>query len=52
MIGLLAAALGRRRDEHEALLRLSGRRFGVRVEREGQLVVDDHTGMAQDEKTS
>lgn len=39
VIGLLAAALGLRRDEHEALLRLTGLRFGVRVEREGQLLV-------------
>lgn len=35
VIGLLAAALGLRRDEREALLRLTGLRFGVRVEREG-----------------
>ena len=52
MIGLLAAALGLRRDEHEALLRLTGLRFGVRVEREGQLLVDYHTAKTQDEKTS
>lgn len=38
VIGLLAAALGLRRDEREALLRLTGLRFGVRVEREGQLL--------------
>ena len=41
VIGLLAAALGLRRDEREALLRLTGLRFGVRVEREGQLLVMD-----------
>lgn len=35
VIGLLAAALGLRRDESEALTRLTGLRFGVRVEREG-----------------
>lgn len=52
VIGLLAAALGLRRDEHEALLRLTGLRFGVRVEREGQLLVDYHTAKTQDEKTS
>ena len=52
MIGLLAAALGLRRDEHEALLRLTGLRFGVRVEREGQLLVDYHTAKTQDEKNS
>ena len=43
VIGLLAAALGLRRDESEALTRLTGLRFGVRVEREGQLLVDYHT---------
>lgn len=52
VIGLLAAALGLRWDEREALLRLTGLRFGVRVEREGQLLVDYHTAKTQDEKTS
>ena len=52
VIGLLAAALGLRRDEREAPLRLTGLRFGVRVEREGQLLVDYHTAKTQDEKTS
>ena len=52
VIGLLAAALGLRRDEREALLRLTGLRFGVRVEREGQLLVDYHTAKTQDQKTS
>lgn len=52
VIGLLAAALGLRRDEREALLRLTGLRFGVRVEREGQLLVDYHTAKTKDEKTS
>ena len=52
VIGLLAAALGVRRDEAEALARLTGLRFGVRVEREGQLLVDYHTAKTQDEKTS
>ena len=52
MIGLLAAALGLRRDESEALTRLAGLRFGIRVEREGQLLVDYHTAKTQDEKTS
>lgn len=52
VIGLLAAALGLRRDESEALTRLTGLRFGVRVEREGQLLVDYHTAKTQDEKTS
>ena len=52
VIGLLAAALGLRRDESEALTRLTGLRFGVRVEREGQLLVDYHTAKTQDQKTS
>lgn len=51
VIGLLAAALGLRRDESEGLARLTGLRFGVRVEREGQLLVDYHTAKTQDEKT-
>ena len=52
VIGLLAAALGLRRDESEALARLAQLRFGVRVEREGQLLVDYHTAKTQDQKTS
>ena len=48
VIGLLAAALGLRRDETEPLTRLAGLRFGVRVEREGQLLVDFH--MARNEE--
>ena len=52
VIGLLAAALGLRRDESEGLARLTGLRFGVRVEREGQLLVDYHTAKTQDEKNS
>ena len=52
VIGLLAAALGLRRDESEALARLAQLRFGVRVEREGQLLVDYHIAKTQDQKTS
>ena len=52
VIGLLAAALGLRRDEREVLARLAQLRFGVRVEREGQLLVDYHTAKTQDQKTS
>lgn len=48
VIGLLAAALGLRRDETEPLTRLVQLRFGVRVEREGQLLVDFH--MARNEE--
>lgn len=50
VIGLLAAALGLRRDESEALARLAQLRFGVRVEREGQLLVDYHIAKTQREK--
>ena len=52
VIGLLAAALGLRRDESEALARLAQLRFGVRVEWEGQLLVDYHIAKTQDQKTS
>ena len=48
VIGLLSAALGLRRDETEPLARLAQLRFGVRVEREGQLLVDFH--MARNEE--
>ena len=34
------------------MARLTGLRFGVRVEREGQLLVDYHTAKTQDEKNS
>ena len=43
-----AAALGLRRDETEPLTRLAQLRFGVRAEREGQLLVDFH--MARNEE--
>ena len=48
VIGLLAAALGLRRDETEQLARLAQLQFGVRVEREGRLLVDFH--MARNEE--
>lgn len=48
VIGLLAAALGLRRDETEPLARLAQLQFGVRVEREGRLLVDFH--MARNEE--
>ena len=41
--GLLAAALGLRRDDDRALQRLNRLRFGVRVDREGELLMDYHT---------
>lgn len=42
VIGLLAAALGIRRDDTAALRALSALRFGVRVEREGKYLNDFH----------
>ena len=42
VIGLLAAALGIRRDDIAALKALSALRFGVRVEREGKYLNDFH----------
>jgi CRISPR system Cascade subunit CasD len=46
--GLLAAAIGLRRDQTSELEVLSKLRFGVRVEREGQLLVDFHTSRSSD----
>lgn len=43
VIGLLAAALGLRRDEEKALQRLNRLRFGVRVDQEGTLLADYQT---------
>ena len=42
VIGLLAAALGLRRDDAAGLQPLCGLRFGVRVDREGALLEDFH----------
>lgn len=43
VLGLVAAALGLRRDDEEGLARLASLRFGVRVDREGDLLNDFHT---------
>lgn len=43
VVGLLAAALGLKRNQMEELTELSKLRFGVRVEREGKLLIDYHT---------
>ena len=43
VVGLLAAALGLARDDDQALQRLNGLRFAVRVDQEGQLLRDYHT---------
>lgn len=50
IIGMIAAAMGIRRDDDAALQRLNGLRFGVRVDREGRLMRDLHT--ARSDKTS
>lgn len=50
VVGLLAAALGARRDQTEVLHRLNRLRIAVRVDREGVLLRDFHT--AKSEKTS
>lgn len=46
VIGLLASALGVRRDDRETLDELSALRFGVRVDREGKLLRDFHMAHA------
>lgn len=43
VVGLLAAALGLRRDDTAGLEPLNALRFAVRVEREGTLLADYHT---------
>lgn len=42
VIGMIAAAMGIKRCDDKGLERLSGLRFGVRVDREGKLVKDFH----------
>lgn len=46
VIGMVAAALGIRRDE--SLARFAGLRFGVRVDQPGTLMSDYHTASAED----
>lgn len=50
VVGLLAAALGARRDQTEILRRLNKLRIAVRVDREGTLLRDFHT--AKSDRTS
>lgn len=50
VLGMLAAALGIRRDEPEKLVQLSHLRFGVRVDNEGDILCDYH--IAKSVKTS
>lgn len=49
VIGLLACALGIRRDDSVALARLSKLSFGVRVDQEGQQLMDYQTVKAYDD---
>ena len=49
VIGLLAAALGLRRDDAAGLARLNGLHFAVRADREGSLLVDFHTANREEE---
>lgn len=50
VIGMLAAALGIRRDEKEKIIPLCKLKFGARADREGEDITDFHTAHA--EKTS
>lgn len=50
VIGLLAAALGLRRDDAEGLARLNRLRFAVRADREGSLLVDFHTANREEDR--
>jgi len=52
VVGMLAAALGKRRDEDAFLQKLNKLRFGVRVDREGQLVIDYHTAKNREIKNA
>lgn len=47
VLGLVAAAMGIRRDEKEALTPLAALRFGVRVDREGVMMRDYHTAKSE-----
>lgn len=50
VIGLLAAALGLRRDDAAGLARLNGLHFAVRADREGSLLVDFHTANREEDR--
>ena len=50
VIGLVAAAMGIRRQDRDALRRLAALRFGVRVDREGTILRDYQ--IARTDKTS
>lgn len=50
VIGMLAAALGLRRDDTAGLARLNKLRYAVRVDREGSLLVDFHTANREEDR--
>lgn len=50
VVGLLAAALGLRRDDAAGLARLNGLHFAVRADREGSLLVDFHTANREEDR--
>ena len=50
VIGLLAAALGLRRDDAAGLARLNSLHFAVRADREGSLLVDFHTANREEDR--
>ena len=57
VVGLLAAALGLRRDDTEGLARLNGLRFAVRADQEGSLLAklaesDDKASYSSNDKAS
>ncbi len=52
VIGLIAAALGVKRDDQAALERLNCLRFGVRVDQEGKLLSDYHTAKKEGKNKS
>ena len=47
VLGMLAAALGCRRDDREEIAKLSSLGFGVRVDREGKVIRDYQTACAR-----
>lgn len=52
VIGMLAAAVGLRRDQTVELEKLNNLRFGVRVDREGELLVDFHMAKNPEKKNA
>lgn len=50
VIGMLAAALGLRRDDTAGLARLNKLRYAVRIDQEGSLLVDFHTANREEDR--